>query len=105
MKQVLGNIKDEDSLRKASKEELIKLCGKAIELVPKNATECKKKAFALHVLGEYKEAIVHYDKAIALDPNDNVTIFNKGEALYKSGKKKKHSKLMINLLKQTKKIP
>ena len=41
---------------------------------------------SLAILGKYEEAIIWYDKALALDPNDVVALNAKGAALFYLGK-------------------
>ncbi|MBV9175421.1 MAG: tetratricopeptide repeat protein, partial [Nitrososphaeraceae archaeon] len=39
------------------------------------------KAAALNRLGNYTQAIQFYDKALAIDPNNEIALYGKGEAL------------------------
>jgi tetratricopeptide (TPR) repeat protein len=41
------------------------------------------KGFALYSLGKYNEAIIYYDKSLAIDPNYTTALNNKALALLK----------------------
>ena len=59
------------------------------------------KGFALCQLKKYKEGISYYDKAIEIDPKEEIFILNKSSALYGLGKqviKKKLSRFFLIFL-------
>ena len=43
------------------------------------------KGAALRELGQYQEAIVMYDRVLAIDPHDDYAIGGKADSLYGSG--------------------
>ena len=47
----------------------------AIKISPENSYFWKMKGIALRKYGKYQESIVHFEKALLLDPND-ITIQN-----------------------------
>jgi len=48
--------------------------------------EIIKNAFALNAMGQFEEAISWYDKALAINPEDVRTLYNKGIILHKLGR-------------------
>ena len=56
-----------------------------IPVMGSTAQEWGNKGLALYESGNYEEAIVAFDKALAIDPNLASAWNNKGLALYESG--------------------
>src|SRR5215469_995721 len=55
-------------------------------MLNKSVDTLDNKGAALFNLGKYNESIAYFDKALAINPNDIISLINKGAALNKLGK-------------------
>jgi tetratricopeptide (TPR) repeat protein len=58
----------------------------AAQLPSSDANELNVKGTDLYNRGDYAGAIINYDKALAIDPNNKIALGNKGAALYHLGR-------------------